>query len=247
MIFDTHAHLDMVDANYIKTLVDNARNSNVKFIVCQSVNLDSAKKTLEIVKKYPDILKFSLGIYPGDIEDKKDLDAFYNFALKNKKNIYAIGEIGMDFSYEKPSKEVQEKFFRKQLELANKLNVPVSIHTRKAEKEVVEILKDYPNVKKILHCFSARKKVIEDAISLGCYFSIPANIVRSQHFQMLTKMVPKDKILTETDTPYLSPFKDKKNEPANIKETIKTISKIWNCSLYSVEKQIEENFFRIYN
>ena len=247
MIFDTHAHLDMVDEDYIQTLIDNARKSNMKIIVCQSVNLDSAEKTLKIVKMHPDILKFSLGIYPGDIENEKDLDLLYDFLSQNKEDIYAIGEIGMDFSYDEPKRDIQEKFFRKQLDVAEDLDVPASIHTRKAEKEVIEVLRDFPKVKKILHCFSAKKKIIEEAISLGCYFSIPTNIVRAQHFQMLVKMVPKDKILTETDTPYLSPFRDEKNEPANIKETIKIISEIWEVSQNEVESAIEINFKSLYH
>jgi TatD DNase family protein len=107
-------------------------------------------------------------------------------------------------------------------------------------------LKNYPELKKVLHCFSGKKNLVKEATSLGCYFSIPTNIVRSEQFQEMLKIIPRQKILTETDAPYLSPFPEKQNEPAFIDESIKIISKLWNISTKETEKIIEDNFKKVF-
>lgn len=145
------------------------------------------------------------------------------------------------------TQEIQETIFIFQLNLAQRLNLPVIIHTRKAEKEVLEILKNYKDLKIILHCFSGKLKLIQQAKDLGYYFSIPTNIVRSEQFQKMVKELPKDKILTETDSPFLSHFPGKQNQPAYIKESIKKISEIWKMGKEEVEEIIEKNFERVFN
>jgi TatD DNase family protein len=122
----------------------------------------------------------------------------------------------------------------------------VIIHSRKAEREVLEILEKFKSIKVILHCFSGSFNLVKKGIGLGCYFSIPANIVRSEHFQKMAQVIPREKILTETDSPYLSPFKEKENEPAFITESMKKISKIWKIPETEVEKKIEDNFRKVF-
>jgi TatD DNase family protein len=243
MLIDAHAHLDYFSDEKLKEVLQNAKKHNVKFIVNNSLNLESCKKSLELSKKYP-MIKPAVGIYPEEKFLKEELKDFNKFVNKNKKEIFAIGEIGMDFKYGK-DKKLQEKAFVFQLEIAKKLNVPAIIHTRGAEKEIVEILKVFDG-KKILHCFGGKLSLVKEAVKIGCYFSIPTNIVNSEHFQKMVEIIPIDKILTETDSPYLSPYKDKKNEPAFIEESIKTISKIWKKSIRETEKQIELNFNEIF-
>lgn len=243
MIIDTHAHLDYFSEEKLKEIIKNAKKDNIKFIVNNSLNLESCKKSIEFSKKYS-IVKAAVGIYPEEKVLNKELEDFKKFVNKNKKDIFAIGEIGMDFKYGK-DKKLQEKAFIYQLKIAEKLNVPAIIHTRKAEKEIVEILKKFKG-KKILHAFHGKLKLADEAIKIGCYFSIPTNINHSEHFQKLVERIPQERVLTETDAPYLSPYKDKKNEPAFIKESIKVISKIWKKSKEETENQIEENFNRIF-
>ncbi|MEN7981850.1 MAG: TatD family hydrolase [Nanoarchaeota archaeon] len=243
MLIDTHAHLDYFSEDRLKEILQNAKKHRVKLIITNSINIKSCKKNLEISKKYSKI-KLAVGLYPEEKIIKKELKDFKKFVNKNKKEIFAIGEIGMDFKYSK-NKKLQEKVFKEQLKIAQDLNVPAIIHTREAEKEIIEILKNYKG-KKILHCFHGSFKLIKKAVEIGCYFSIPTNVVNSEHFQKMIEIIPKDKILTETDTPYLSPYKNKKNEPAFIFESIKIISKIWRKSKPETEKQIQENFERIF-
>ena len=244
MINDTHAHLDMLKD--LEKAITNAKKANVKTIITQSVNIDSLKKSLEIQKKHQEIVKLAAGLYPEETLNSEEFKKLEQIIKNNISSIIAIGEIGLDKT-EKLDFEIQKEFFIKQLNLAKKYKIPAIIHTRKAEKEVLEILKDYKDLKIILHCFSGKIKLVKEAEKIGCYFSIPTNIVRSEQFQRMVEDLPRDKILTETDAPYLSPFKDTQNEPAFITESIKKISEIWKIREEEVEKQIETNFNNIFN
>lgn len=236
MIIDVHLHADFLDEGKLKEIEENKK---IKLVITNSVNIESCKKNLDLSKKYPKI-KLALGLYPEKNLKESDFNFLKDFVIKNKP--IALGEIGLDLYHYKENFEIQKEIFLKQLDLAKELYIPVIIHTRKAEKEVLDILENYPELKKILHCFSGNFKLVNKAKNLGCYFSIPTNIVKSEHFQKMVRDLPKEKILTETDSPYLSPFPNKKNEPVFIFESIKKISEIWGVSEVEVEKQIERNF-----
>ena len=236
MIIDVHLHADFLDEEKLKEIEENKK---IKLVITNSVNIESCKKNLELVKKYPKI-RLALGLYPEKTLKKSDFNFLKDFVIKNKP--IALGEIGLDLYHYKENFEIQKEIFLKQLDLAKEKNIPVIIHTRKAEKEVLDILENYPNLNKILHCFSGNFKLVKRASEMGCYFSIPTNIVNSEHFQKMVRDLPKEKILTETDSPYLSPFRGKKNEPAFISESIKKISEIWKIRESEVEEQIERNF-----
>ncbi len=254
MIIDSHAHLDFFKEDEIKKVIENSIKNNVFRIITNSVDLPSSIKSLELSKEFS-IVKPAIGLYPpGAIkeEDKEkvieELKKIKELVLKNKEEIVAIGEIGMDFYHGKREEmEFQEKILIEQLNLAKELNLPSIIHTRGAEKEVLEILEKYSSQKIVIHCFCGNMKLVKKAVEIGCYFSIPCSLKRMQNFLELLKIVPKERILTETDAPYLSPFEGKTNEPAFIKETIKEISKIWNLSIEETEKQIEKNSLEIFN
>ena len=241
MIVDAHGHLDCIPEEKLKEIQDNPK---IKIAISNSTNIESCRKNLEISKKFSKI-KFSAGLYPEEDLNYEKYEEFERFVLKNRNHILAIGEIGIDKT-EKLNFEFQKEIFTKQIQLAKKLNLPIIIHTRKAEKEALENLEKFPSLKKILHCFTGNFNLIKKGIEMGCYFSIPTNIVRSEHFQKMAKEIPNEKILTETDTPYLSPFKDKKNEPAFISESIKKLSEILKINEEKTEKQIEKNFFKVF-
>lgn len=245
MIYDTHAHLDFL--KNLEDVLSNSKKSKVSKIVTNSVNITSCENNLKIKKAHPEIILLAAGLYPEENLKKSDFNQLKGFVKKNILDISALGEIGLDFSQEEPSREIQEDIFIKELELAREFNLPVIIHTRKAESRVLEILEEFKDLKIILHCFSGNFKLVKKARELGFYFSIPPSIVRSEHFQkMLSELIPKEKILTETDSPYLSPFKEFPNQPSNIKESIKVISKIWKISSEKTEKIIEKNFKQIF-
>jgi len=258
MIYDIHAHLDLYAEKEVSGVIKNARENNVRLIITNSVDMNSCKKNLEFAEKYNDIVKLAVGFYPQDAlsREKNELVAkkegeyekfsdLKEFALTNKKYVFAIGESGLDLHNGKDITS-QTELLKKELKLAEELNVPIIIHSRKAEEKVVEFIKDY-KCKRILHCFSGNFKLIKKAIEYGCYFSIPTNIVRSEHFKRMVAEIPKNRILTETDSPYLSPFHDKKNEPAFVHETIKIIAEIWKISEKETELILWKNFVRVFN
>ena len=236
MLVDVHAHLDKFSSEDIKKILKKCKNFFV--IINNGLDHETNKKTIDLSKKYK-VVKVALGLYPSEAikHSEKEIKKEIEFIKKFKP--FCVGEIGLDFTY--GSKEKQIKVFKMMLELAEDLEVPVIIHSRKAEKEVIDILKKY-RVKAVLHCFSGNKKLINEAEKMGCMFSIPCVVVRSKHFQNLVRSVSLSKILTETDAPYLSPIKGKLNEPCNIKQTIKKISQIKDVDVKEIEKIIFLNY-----
>lgn len=249
MYVDVHAHLDHPDFSDLDEVIKNAKAAGVSAIITQGTSYESNLKVLEIAKKY-DIVKAALGIYPlhalnvkSDYpsETEYDVDSTLEFIKKNKDKIIAIGEIGMDFAYS-DDKSNQINNFEKIIELSEKIKKPLIIHSRKAEKEVLDVLESYNSFNHVMHCFSPRKSIIKRAIDLNLHFSIPTIVTRSIHFQNLVNLVPLSKLLTETDCPYLPHIKDIRNEPKYIPESVKMIAKIKNLTLEETKAIIYQNY-----
>ena len=258
MLVDVHAHIDRFNEEELKNVIDRAEKENVKAIITQGVNHENNLKVLEICKKYK-IVKAALGLYPlnalnvkviegyndYDRNTKFNVDDTLEFIKKNKNRVIAVGEIGLDFKFSK-DKENQIKNFNKIIELSEKIKKPLIVHSRGAEKECVEILETSSNKKVHLHMFSGNKKLIKKAESLGYYFSIPCIINKSQHFQMMVEIININQLLTETDCPWLSPFPDKKNEPAFVKFTIEKMAEIKKMDKIEVVNNIFMNYQKLF-
>jgi len=248
MLVDIHAHLDFEHfKNDLNQVIENAKKANIKYIINSGVDKKRNLKTLKLAEKY-DIIKASLGIYPTEAEKRtqKELNEQINFIEKNKKNIIAIGEIGLDFYETKENYKEQKELFQKLIPLAEKTKLPVVIHSRKAEKDVIEILESSKLKNIIMHCFSGKFKLVKQIQDNGWYLSIPPIIAFSHHFQKVVETVPLTQIFTETDAPFLSPIKGKRNEPAFIAHTINKISEIKNLDKEEVEKIIFMNFQKVF-
>ena len=259
MYIDTHAHLDSKKfSNDLDVVIKRAKEKMVVSILTSGVNHSSNLKALELSKKY-DIVNASLGLYPIDALAKEiesdglardiepiDVDEELEFIKENKNNILAVGEVGMDFSLSN-KKEEQKIHFQKIISMVEKINKPIIVHTRKAELECIDLLESSRLKKIVLHCFQGNKKLIKRAEDLGYNFSIPPIIMRLQHFQMLVNMVSLDKILTETDAPYLSHLVGERNEPVNVIITVKKISEIKNLTEDETKKIIFMNYKRIFS
>ena len=257
MLVDVHAHLDRFSEEELKEVIERAAKEKVTSIITQGVYHENNLKVLEISKKYP-LVKSALGLYPLDALNVKviegyddyerktiyDVDSTLEFIKKNKNKIIAIGEIGLDFKFSH-DKESQIINFKKIIELSEKINKPLIVHSRGAEKECIDIL-ETSKAKVLLHMFSGNKKLIKRAEKLGFYFSIPCIIQKSEHFQMLTEIVNINQLLTETDCPWLSPFPDKKNEPAFISHTIKKMTEIKKLDKTEVENNIYMNYQKLF-
>ncbi|MBI2629899.1 TatD family hydrolase [Candidatus Pacearchaeota archaeon] len=262
-LIDIHAHLDHSRFKEdLAQVIARARKAGIKTIITSGVNSSTNREILKIQEVYPDIVKVSFGIYPldalqreidlgegdgfaRDIE-KMDVDKELEWIEKNKDKCLAIGECGLDFKYSEEKQE-QITIFQKIINLAKKLNKPIIVHSRKGELEAIDLLEKSQCKKVILHCFSGRKSLIKRACDLGYYFSIPPVITRLEHFQMLVSLVPLSQILTETDSPYLSPIPGEKNEPANVQVTIKEIAKLKNIPEEEIAKSIYNNFKLIFS
>lgn len=241
MYIDIHSHLDLCEN--IEGTVEKSKKNDVKIILTNGVNPETNKKTLELSQKNKEV-KACLGIYPIDalkLSDK-EIDDEIKFIEKNKDNIVAIGEVGMDFKEDQLNHEKQIKNFEKFIKLSIKLNKPIIIHSRKAEKECIEILEKNKAKKVIMHCFSGNFNLIKRIKENNWYLTIPSNVTFSEHFQKIAQLIPLEQLFCETDSPYLHPNKERNNIPANVIESYKKLAEIKKLPLNQVEKQIEENY-----
>ena len=263
MLVDVHCHLTHEHfKDKLDEVLRRAENAGVRAIVCSGVNHPTNEEVLALAKKYP-IIKASLGLYPLDVlgeipaeaADETgltrqtvpiNLEEEFKFILKNKAKIVSLGECGMDFQWDKVHHQKQKENFEKIIAFAEKLNKPLIVHSRKAELECVEMLESSKLKKIIMHCFSGRKHLIKRVAEKGMFFSIPSNILRLQHFQMLTDLVDINQLLTETDAPWLSPYLEQKNEPAFVIESVKKIAEIKKIAFKEAEEQVWKNYLNVF-
>lgn len=262
MLIDVHAHMDFEEYMNKKIDIDatikKCQENNVLVIVSQGVDIESNRKILELSSKYS-IIKVALGIYPTHCYEMitqgkgKDFDneiRFIEEQLKDKKAI-AIGEVGLEYKEVEPTdenKKIMKECLRKFVELAKRYDVPIILHSRKAELELIEFLEqeDMKNKKVIMHCFSGRKHLIRRIINNGWFLTIPANVTRLEHFQYIARDAPLSQLFTETDSPYLSPEQGKINDPSNTIYAIKKIAQIKNLDENEVSNIIYNNYQRIF-
>ena len=223
MLIDTHCHFNYYNEKEKEIAINKLKENNIKAVVMGTG--DNNNQVKELYESNKEIIIPAYGIYPSSkVRDKilwKDSNQVLNFIKNNNPSI--IGEVGLDKTYD--NFEKQKQIFKKVIQISNKLNKPMSIHTRKAEKDVIIMLKKYSKRPSILHCFSGKMKLAKKAMKLGHYFSIPTNIKRSEHFKNLVRLLKEDKILLETDSPFLSSDRTT-NYPHRIIESIPIINKI---------------------
>ena len=257
---DSHAHLNF--SAFEKTLektLKNAKTKNVFKIICVSSNIEDSKKAVALAKKYSKNIFASVGIHPQQTDPKnhqsleKQIKELEILAKNNQ--VIAIGECGLDYNPAPPeekdrSKEDQIYLFRKQIKLAKKLDLPLIIHCRKAFEDLIEILEkeDLPLKRGVFHCYAGGKKGIKQAETLGFYFGLTGNITYDEGLENVFKNIPLNKILLETDSPYLSPSprRGETNEPANVAIIAEFLARLKNKPIEEISKQTEENIRKIF-
>lgn len=250
--FDTHSHYndEKFDEDREDIILKTYNNGITKF-VCAGYNLNSSQKALEIANKYEYIYAIC-GISPNDLEDFSDKNIDEIKKIAQDKKCVAIGEIGLDYYWEKENKDLQKEAFIKQIELANELCLPIVIHSRDAVQDTIDILKSH-SVKKtgIFHCCQLNKYLVEEALKLGFYISFagPVTYKNSKNAKEIVELVPIDKILIETDSPYLAPepVRGTRNNSINVKYIAKKIAEFKEMSEEDVAKITYENAKRIFN
>ncbi len=259
MLVDVHAHLNHSRYEAIEKVIESCRKNKV-IVVNNGLNPKTNRSCLELAKKHPDVVKAALGVYPLDglnIPDpdalgiareleKVDIDKEIEFIEKNKKDVIAIGEVGMDYKFVKDKNKEQAANLMKFVELAEKLRVPVIVHSRGAEKDVIELLETFKTKKIIMHFFSGSMKLVKRIEDNGWFISIPCAVDRSQQYQMIAEKVNINQIFTETDSPYAPPAGEEINEPSFVKNSIKIIAKIKKMTEEEVENNIFMNFQKLF-
>lgn len=249
MIIDTHAHIFDEKFTDVNEVINEALNNNVKKMIIVGYDKRTSFLALELTKKY-DFLYLSVGLHPSEVEkeDDENLEWLYEI-LKNEK-VVAIGEIGLDYYWDKSFKEKQKMFFKKQIEIAKTYNLPIIVHCREAVQDCFDILKD-ENVKGVMHCFSGSLEMAKEFTKRGYYLGI-GGVVTFKNAKEIKKVVEEIDIkylLSETDCPYLAPvpYRGKINQPAYVKYVVEEIANIKSMSFTEVEKCLEENAYNLFS
>jgi len=255
MIVDSHCHLDYpILYDKLDIIINRALKNDVKLFLTISTNLKSFEKIKLIVNKYENIFG-TFGIHPHETKDFKNLNSELIIKYKNESNkIIGIGESGLDYYYNHSDKNIQKKVFIEHIKASLKLDIPLIVHSRNAETDTFDILSNYMKnnkLKVIIHCFTGSLSFAKKLIGIGCYISFSGIVTfnNSNDLSEVASFVPIDKLLIETDSPYLSPApnRGKDNEPSFIVHTIKKLSLIKNIKESILAENTTNNFKRIFN
>ena len=249
MFIDTHCHISKEDYEDIDKVIKDAYDNNVKYLVVSGWDKNSIKESIEIANNHNNIY-LSLGYHPSEArtttdEDLKELEEI----IKNNKKVIAIGEIGLDYHWDKDNKEEQKELFRKQIEIAKRNNLPLVIHTRNAFQDTYDILKE-ANYKGVIHCFSGNEENAKMYTSIGFYIGIGGVITfKNTNLKETIKKVPIDRIVLETDAPYLTPtpYRGEKNESKYIPIIAQKIANQLDMSLEEIEIITTNNASNLFN
>jgi TatD DNase family protein len=254
MLIDSHCHLDFPDfASEIDAVVARARQAGVGRIVTISTRVKKHAAVLAIAEKYPDVF-CSLGTHPHNAKDEDDVSAHDLIERAQHPKIVAIGEAGLDYHYDNSPRDLQEQSFRRHIAAARDTKLPLVIHSRACEAAMARILADemgkgaFPA---ILHCFTGTRDLAFKAMDFGLYISFTGILTfkRSDELRAIAKDLPSDRILLETDAPYLAPlpYRGKRNEPAYVVETAKVLAATRGVAPDDIAHQTTDNFFRLFS
>ncbi len=246
-LVDVHCHLDFENFDDDRDeVVKNASEEGVRKIICNGTNPESNRRVLEISENY-EMVEPALGIYPNDGLELGEEEISEELSFIEEQDPVAIGECGLDFK-EEVDEEKMKSVFEKQVQLAKELDVPVIVHSRSAEEEVIELLESFTYDKVVMHCFSGNKNEINRVIDNDWYFSIPTIVTRLEHFQMVADMVSADRILTETDAPFLSPYPNvDRNEPGFVKESLQKIAEVKGLAVMEMADRVLRNYKNLFS
>ena len=254
-LIDTHAHLDFPELySKLDLIIENAKNQNVLKIITISTNLNKIGKIIQISNDY-DVVYFTVGVHPNEVLKDKDYENYSLISdISNNLKCVGIGECGLDYHFGNEDKEKQKLSFITQIKVARDKKLPLIIHSRDADEDMIDILQDeYKKgaFKAILHCFSSGKDLALCGLDLGFYISFSGIVTfkSAKLIQEIACIVPKDRILVETDAPYLapSPYRGSVNEPKNCFYTAKFLSDIRNIDFNEFTNHLCMNSLRIFD
>lgn len=251
MFFDTHTHLDdkKFDADRDE-LIGSLKSEGLSLAVNIGADIKSSKESIALSEKY-DFIYAAVGVHPSDTGNLTDDDILTLEKLAAHKKVVAIGEIGLDYYWDTPDRETQKRWFKKQLELAKKLNMPYIIHDRDAHEDTLKIIKEVGYTNGVMHCFSGSSEMAEEVVKMGMYVSLSGTVTfkNAKNIKAVAKNIPLDRLLIETDSPYLTPepFRGKRNNSGYVKYVAEEIAKIRGMKTEEIAKITLENGKRFYN
>jgi len=251
MLVDTHVHLNSKKfKENLEEVIQRALNNDVETMIVVGFDKETNALAIEIAEKYSFIYA-TVGFHPTEAKNIKPSD--YDLLIKQLKHekVVGIGECGLDFYWDKEFINEQIEVFKRQIELSFEFNKPLIIHMRDASEATYKVLSEYHNLKGIMHCYSGSPEMAQQFLDIGLHISLggPVTFKNGHKPKKVAEMVPLDKILIETDSPYLSPhpFRGKTNEPARVKLVAEEIARIKNISLKDFAKQTTNNAYRLFN
>jgi len=253
MLIDTHAHLSLPQFDKDRTeVIKRARDAGIKHIITVGTDSDDCRKAVALAQEH-DFISAAVGIHPHDAKtiNAETYSLLRELAADN--NVVAIGEIGLDFYRNLSSQEIQVQHFREQLWLAREVSLPVIIHDREAHQEVLKILQEEKaeTMGGVIHCFSGDWEMAKACLDMGFYISIPGTITfkKSEEYHKLVRDLPLDRMLVETDCPFLAPhpFRGKRNEPAYVQYVAKAVAGIKGLGCEAFAEITTQNAQKLFN
>lgn len=249
MIIDTHAHLDML--NDPKRAIEEALEAGVEKIIVPGVEPDTFEKVIKLSDEYENVYA-QVGVHPSEAQKFSDDTAGRMMELAAHKKVVAIGEIGLDYYWDKTFVDVQKKVFKTQIEIANALKLPVVVHDREAHGDTFEILEQMGAKKVLLHCFSGSLEFAKRCVEKGWFIALGGVVTfkNAKKVRQVAKEIPLEHIMLETDTPYLTPhpYRGEENAPKYIVLSAKEIANLKDTALSEVERVTTanaQNFFNV--
>ncbi|KDR94254.1 TatD DNase family protein [Peptoclostridium litorale DSM 5388] len=254
MLFDTHAHItdEKFDSDR-QEILKAIEESKVEYVVNPAVDIPSSVQAIKLAKENSFVYA-AVGVHPHEAKDfdEDSIDVLRELAKSQK--VVAIGEIGLDYYYDFSPRDIQKKFFRMQIELANELNLPIIVHDRDAHADTMEIIKKFKKAETgcVLHCYSGSAEMAMEYVKMGCYISIagPVTFKNNKKGEAVVREVPIERLLIETDSPYLTPhpYRGKRNDPTKVEYVADKIAQIKGMSYEKacdITTENAKNFFGI--
>ena len=250
MLTDSHCHLFYDEIlQDIDNVFVRSKKLGVNRYICVGTNINDSLLSLDISKKFENVF-CSAGVHPHDSQNvDKDYIQQIELMMKSKKMI-AIGEIGLDYFRNISSKKIQIKVFHELLQLAENIKKPIIFHNRDADKDIIDTLSCYPNVIGVSHCFSSTLSTAKKLLDMGYYISFSGNLTfKNSTLPSVAKYLPLNRLLVETDSPYLSPepFRGKPNEPGRTRYVAEKLAEIHNISFESIANQTTKNINKLFS
>ncbi|WP_418358752.1 TatD family hydrolase [Shewanella basaltis] len=253
MLIDSHCHLDRLkaapDTASLQTIMDNAKAQGVDYLLCVNVRQQGFEAMRDKVSPFKNVF-LSSGVHPLDVQEGLNIEDIKRFATDER--VVAIGETGLDYFYSNDTKSLQQTCFEQQIALAVEVNKPLIVHTRDAREDTISMLKagNADKVGGVLHCFTENWEMAKAAIDLGFYISVSGIVTfkNASELRSVIRQVPKDRLLVETDSPYLAPVphRGQENQPAYVRDVAQFVAELRAEKFDDLAQYTTDNFFRLF-